>query len=106
VVALLPSTEVELADVERAELNAFAVHKRAFESCEPALWKLCSAGPEFWQQAGLSPQLQDLLVRKLLQRHSWEVIAAHSDGGRRLLVRQLREVTGRLLCAPPMGMMR
>jgi tRNA(Met) cytidine acetyltransferase len=106
VVALLPSTEVELADVERAELNAFAVHKRAFESCEPALWKLCSAGPEFWQQAGLSPQLQDLLVRKLLQRHSWEVLAADSDGGRRLLVRQLREVTRQLLCAPPMGMMR
>nr|WP_067295722.1 GNAT family N-acetyltransferase [Marinobacterium profundum] len=106
VVALLPSTDVELADDERAELNAFAVHKRAFESCEPVLWTLCSAGPEYWQRAGLSPQAQCLLVRKLLQRHSWEAIAATSDGGRRLLVRQLREVAGRLLCVPPMGMMR
>lgn len=106
VVALLPGVDVELADFERAELNAFAVHKRAFESCEPALWTLCSAGPEHWQRAGLSPQAQRLLVRKLLQRHSWEAIAADSGGGRRLLVRQLREVTGLLLCAPPMGMMR
>ncbi|MCP8688649.1 tRNA(Met) cytidine acetyltransferase TmcA [Marinobacterium sedimentorum] len=106
VVALLPDADVELADFERAELDAFALHKRAFESCEPALWKLCSAGPEHWQRAGLRPQEQRLLVRKLLQRHSWEVLAADSDGGRRLLVRQLREVTRQLLCASSMGMMR
>ncbi len=106
VLALLPDAAVTLSSDEREELETFAQHNRAFESCEPALWALCSAGPEQWQRAGLSPASQCLLVRKVLQRHSWETVAQSSNSGRRALVRQLRESAGRLLCAPAMGMMR
>jgi tRNA(Met) cytidine acetyltransferase len=105
VLGLLPGAPVELQHHERLELDMFARHNRAFESCEAALWKLCSAGPEFWQQAGLAPAAQRLLVWKLLQRRHWEDIARHSGGGRRALVRSLRLSAGRLLRAPAMGIM-
>lgn len=105
VLGLLPSAPVELQHSERLELEMFAQHNRAFESCEVTLWKLCSAGPECWQQAGLAPAAQRLLVWKLLQRRRWEDIALHSDGGRRALVRSLRLSVGQLLRAPSIGIM-
>ncbi|GGO79633.1 tRNA(Met) cytidine acetyltransferase TmcA [Marinobacterium nitratireducens] len=98
VASLLPSTEpIRLSQGERMEIEVFAHHNRAFESCEPALWKLCSAGPESWIRAGLDQTQQQLLIRVVLQRHSWERLAAVSAGGRRAQVRALRAIMARLL---------
>ncbi len=99
VLSLLPSGSPLLQDSERVEIGMFAAHNRGFESCEPALWTLCSAGPDVWRRAGIEREAQRLLVWKLLQRRSWEEIATLSAGGRRALVRSLRGIIAQLHCA-------
>ncbi|NVK43964.1 MAG: tRNA(Met) cytidine acetyltransferase [Oceanospirillaceae bacterium] len=98
VASLLPSLESPvLSDGERMEVEVFARHNRNFESCEPALWKLCGAGPAFWHRAGLDEAQQALLIKVLLQRCSWERVATSAGGGRRAQVRTLRAIAARLL---------
>jgi len=96
--SLLPSIDrPTLSQDDYREVEVFARHNRGFESCEPALWRLCSAGPAFWLRAGLDDAQQRLLTWLLLQRRGWDRVAALSGGGRRAQVRELRTIAAKLL---------
>lgn len=78
---------------EWQEIIAFVQDGHGYESCMPAIWTMvCHIYQEPRCLTLASPQQHSLVIRKVLQRHSWsEVVDQFPFNGRTQAIEQLRE---------------
>ena len=86
-----------LSDQEMRIVEAFADHQRGYENSLLPIWKLLNANLE--KLKSLDANHKDILLFKVLQKHSWQTIADKMDdvSGKKQALALLREAVQKLL---------
>jgi tRNA(Met) cytidine acetyltransferase len=84
--------------IENKELTAFAEKQRGYENTLYAIWNVvCS---ELSNDSSLTKSEQNILVLKVLQKHSWQVLTEKMDAnihGKKDALKLLRQAVGKLI---------
>ncbi len=98
VLALLSRSNTYLEDEEIALLRAFSEKQRGYENTLYPLWKLVGSKP--LNTSKLKKVEQQIIVKKVLQKYSWKVLANKMGDeikGKKDALRLLRQAIGKLL---------